>query len=72
MVLAVPHLPAAGAIVLTQVEFPSRYFDLVARDPGVIALVAARDALVLAALSVCLARLAAPARSRRLVAAPTP
>ncbi|MFN8131801.1 MAG: glycosyltransferase 87 family protein [Solirubrobacteraceae bacterium] len=63
---------AAGAIVLTQVEFPSRYFDLVARDPGVIALVAARDALVLAALSVCLARLAAPARSRRLAAAPTP
>jgi Glycosyltransferase family 87 len=63
---------AAGAIVLTQAEFPSRYFDLVARDPGVIALVAVRNGLVLAALSVCLARLAGPARSPRPAAAPTP
>lgn len=63
---------AAGAIVLTQFEFPSRYFDLVARDPGAIALVAVRNGLVLAALSVCLARLAGPIRSRRPAPLPTP
>ena len=46
----------AAAIVLTQFEFPSRYFDLVARDPGVVALVAVRNLLLLAALSLCLWR----------------
>jgi hypothetical protein len=58
----------AAAIVLTQVEFPGRYFDLVDERTGVILVVAARNALLLAALGVLLARLrrpaAAAARSR--------
>lgn len=53
-----------AAVPLTQLEFPARYFDLVAGEPGPIALVAIRNALLLAALSVLLARLAARARSR--------
>jgi uncharacterized membrane protein len=51
------------AVLLTQVEFPSRYFDLVAGDTGVIALVGARNALLLSALAVLLA--AGSARWRR-------
>ena len=58
----------AGATVLTLVEFPSRYFDLVAREPLPIALVALRDALLVLAVALCLGRAlgspaAAPARS---------
>jgi len=45
-------LLAAGAIVLTQVEFPSRYFDLINEHEGVVVIVAARNALLLAALVV--------------------
>ena len=44
----------AAAMVLTQFEFPSRYFDLVSRDPATVALVAVRNSLLLAALIVCL------------------
>ncbi|MDP2711131.1 MAG: glycosyltransferase family 87 protein [Solirubrobacteraceae bacterium] len=44
----------AAAIVLTHVEFPSRYFDLINVDHGVVALVATRNALLLAALVVLL------------------
>jgi uncharacterized membrane protein len=58
----------AAAIVLTQVEFPSRYFDLINEHTGVIVIVAARNALLLVALGLLLARLrrpaAAAARSR--------
>jgi Glycosyltransferase family 87 len=43
-----------AAIVLTQVEFPSRYFDLVAREPFPLVLVAARNAALLAALALAL------------------
>jgi len=43
----------AAAIVLTLVEFPSRYFELVAREPFPIAVVAVRDALI--AVTVALA-----------------
>ncbi|MDP9384519.1 MAG: hypothetical protein M3P50_04690, partial [Actinomycetota bacterium] len=68
------RLPAAlavAAIPLTQLEFPVRYFDLVGGDPAVVALVGVRNGLLLAALSLALARLAAPARSRpRAVAVP--
>jgi len=53
---------SAGAIVLTLVEFPSRYFDLVAQEPFPIAVVAARNALLVAVV-VMSARAAAPARS---------
>jgi hypothetical protein len=64
----------AAAIGLTQVEFPSRYFELVERDTGLIVLVAARNALLLAALAVAMSRLvsrAGTARSSPPAAAPT-
>ena len=54
---AVASLTAA-AIVLTQVEFPSRYFDLINVKTDVILIVAARNALLLAALIVLAAALA--------------
>ena len=42
----------AGAVavvaVLTQIEFPAHYFDVVAREPGAIAIVAARNLALLA------------------------
>ncbi|MDX6669118.1 MAG: hypothetical protein QOK04_2498 [Solirubrobacteraceae bacterium] len=53
----------AGAILLTQLEFPARYADLVLSDTTAIVLVAVRNAVLLAALSVALVRLAGPARS---------
>jgi Glycosyltransferase family 87 len=53
-----------AAVPLTQLEFPGRYFDLVDGDVGVVVLVAARNGLLLAALSLLLARLAGSARSR--------
>lgn len=60
----------AGAIGLTQLEFPSRYFDLVREDGSVIVLAAARNGLLLVALGLTLASLArhvrgpAPANAR--------
>ena len=61
----------AAATLLTLVEFPSRYFDLVAREPLPVAIVAVRDAVLVAAVVLCLralrrgpvSRAAAPARS---------
>jgi hypothetical protein len=44
----------AAAAVLTQVEFPARYFDLVDREPFPIAVVAARNLLLLAVLVLAL------------------
>jgi len=59
----------AAAIVLTHVEFPSRYFDLINERTDVVLVVAARNALLLVALVLLAARLmrpaAAPARSHR-------
>jgi hypothetical protein len=40
----------ALAAILTQLEFPARYFDLVAREPFPLAVVAVRNAVLLAAL----------------------
>ncbi|MGH2841877.1 MAG: hypothetical protein ACRDKY_13730, partial [Solirubrobacteraceae bacterium] len=57
-----------GAIVLTHVEFPSRYFDLINEQGDVIRIVAARNALLLAALMLLAASLA---RSRRPASAPS-
>jgi hypothetical protein len=54
----------ALAMVLTAIEFPTRYFDLVDRDTAVVLVVAARNAVLLATLALTLAKLAAPARSR--------
>jgi hypothetical protein len=47
-------LAVAAAAVLTQVEFPARYFDVVAREPLAIALVAVRDLVLLAVLTLAL------------------
>ena len=63
-------LLCAAAAVLTQVEFPSRYFDLVDQDPAVVAVVGVRNAVLLALLAVTAARLAAPARSPTRASAP--
>ncbi|HWI22731.1 MAG TPA: glycosyltransferase 87 family protein [Baekduia sp.] len=46
----IPALLVAGATALTQVEFPGRYFDLVARDTDIVLVVAARNLLLIAAL----------------------
>jgi hypothetical protein len=57
-----------AAAVLTQVEFPARYFDVVDREPGAVALVGLRDATLLLALSLLAAaavRSRSPARRRR-------
>jgi hypothetical protein len=58
-----------AAVVLTQVEFPRRYADLVDGDGGVRALVAVRDATLLAALALLIARARGRARSPRRAAA---
>lgn len=64
-------LLVAAATALTLVEFPRRYFDLVAGDEAVVVLVAARNALLVAALVLLLTRLArAPARSPTPAGAP--
>jgi hypothetical protein len=72
---AVALLTAAG-IVLTHVEFPSRYFDLINERSDVILIVAARNAVLLVALVVLVARLAragplTAARARRSSAVST-
>jgi hypothetical protein len=51
-------LLTGGAIVLTHVEFPSRYFDLINVKTDVVVIVAARNALLLAALAALVAALA--------------
>jgi hypothetical protein len=53
-----------AAIVLTHVEFPSRYFDLINQRHDVIWIVAARNALLLAALVLLVVELA-PTRPSR-------
>ena len=58
-------LLCAAASVLTMVEFPVRYFDLVDQDPAVVAVVGARNAVLLALLGLTVARVAGPARSTR-------
>jgi len=60
-------LLAAGAIVLTHVEFPSRYFDLINVRTDVVVIVAARNALLLVALVVLMASLARRRRTQPLV-----
>ena len=51
-------LLTAAAIVLTHLEFPSRYFDLINVQTEVVVIVAARNALLLAALATLAAGLA--------------
>jgi hypothetical protein len=69
-------LLTAAAIVLTHVEFPSRYFDLINERSDAILIVAARNAVLLVALVVLVARLAragplTAARARRSPAVST-
>jgi Glycosyltransferase family 87 len=59
----------AAAAVLTQLEFPARYFDLVAREPLPLALVTLRNAALLAVVALSVraltsAHAGAAARSR--------
>jgi hypothetical protein len=56
----------AAAAVLTQVEFPARYFDLVDREPFPIAVVAARNLVLLAVLVLALRALRS-ARQQQLL-----
>jgi hypothetical protein len=65
----------ALGVALTQVEFPRRYLDLVQGETWVFAVVALRNAALVAALIVVLLsgrRAAAAARSSRRAWAPTP
>jgi uncharacterized membrane protein len=48
----------AAATLLTFVEFPARYTDVVAGEPAVLALVGVRDALLVAAVTLALAYIA--------------
>ena len=65
--LWVPAWLCSLAFAATLVEFPGRYFDLVAEENGVVLIVALRTLLLVAAL---IATLAALARSPRPAAAP--
>jgi Glycosyltransferase family 87 len=56
----------AVAAVLTQVEFPARYFDLVDREPFPVAVVAVRNLVLLAVLVLALRALGA-ARQQQLL-----
>jgi hypothetical protein len=49
----------AAAAVLTQIEFPARYFDLVDRDPFPVAVIALRNLVLLAVLFLALRALRA-------------
>ena len=61
----------AAAAILTQVEFPARYFDVVTREPFALALVAARD-LALVGVLVLSLRALRPQRDEQLVDARRP
>jgi hypothetical protein len=67
----------AAATVLTLVEFPARYFDLVAEEPFPVAVVAVRDVLLLGVLALSarallIQRAGAPALSTRPGRRPLP
>jgi uncharacterized membrane protein len=65
----------AGAValvaVLTQVEFPSHYFDVVAREPWAVAIVAARNLALLSVVGLSVRALSA-AGAAPATAAPAP
>jgi hypothetical protein len=70
LALAWRRYALAGAVgvaaLLTQVEFPAHYFDVVAREPLALALVALRNALLLAALVLAVRELQ-PRRQEQLL-----
>ncbi len=51
---------SAAAIVLTQLEFPARYFDVVDREPWALALVSVRNLVLLAVLGLAFRALRRP------------
>ncbi|HEV3376508.1 MAG TPA: glycosyltransferase 87 family protein, partial [Thermoleophilaceae bacterium] len=57
----------AAAAILTHIEFPARYFDLVDREPFPVAIVAARNLVLLAVLVLALRALRASARQQHLL-----
>jgi hypothetical protein len=57
----------AASAVLTQVEFPARYFDLVDRELFPVALVAVRNLVLLAVVVLALRALRAPAGQQQLL-----
>jgi hypothetical protein len=68
------HALAAAVVLaalLTQVEFPAHYFDVVAREPLAIALVALRNLTLLAVLALSLRELQ-PRRQDQLLDAGRP
>jgi hypothetical protein len=71
--LHAPALAVAAAAVLTQIEFPARYLEVVGREPAALTLVALRNATLLLALSLLAATAARsrwPARRPRPRSAP--
>jgi uncharacterized membrane protein len=62
----------AAATALTLVEFPSRYFDLVDRDAFAVAVVALRDAALLAVVGLVVRVLQEPATSSWRIAVARP
>jgi hypothetical protein len=62
----------AAATALTLVEFPSRYFDLVDRDAFAVAVVALRDAALLAVVGLVLRAIQEPATSSWRIAVARP
>jgi glycosyl transferase family 87 len=64
-------LAAAVALVavLTQIEFPAHYFDVVAREPGAIGLVALRNLALAGVIVLCLRELRAGRSIRRAAVA---
>jgi hypothetical protein len=56
----------ALAALLTQLEFPAHYFDVVAREPAALGLVAVRNAVLLAALVLSLRELRARGQEQLL------
>jgi hypothetical protein len=56
----------ALAAVLTQVEFPAHYFDVVAREPLALVLVAVRNVALLAALALAIRELHPPRQEQLL------
>jgi hypothetical protein len=64
-----PALAIGAAVLLTRIEFPGRYWELVAGETSAVVLVGVRNALLVGALVMLLAPAAAPARWRRPAAA---
>lgn len=62
----------AVAAVLTQVEFPAHYFDVVAREPAAIALVGARNLVLAAVLALSVRELLPGRRDQELLDARRP